>query len=374
MIETLTNEPRADANSTALQLTVVIPTFSEQANVTPLVASLDTALQGIRWEAVFVDDNSPDGTADQVRVIAAKDSRVRIIHRIGRRGLSSAVVEGMLGSAAPIIAVIDGDMQHDEAVLPEMLEAIRSGKADIAIGTRYGGGGSVGEWDGKRQRISNFANSLGRVLLKVPMSDPMSGFFAIRRDTFMQVLPNLSMIGFKILLDIVASSPGNPRIAEIPYQFRNRTAGESKLDTAVVAEYLALLIDKYSGGFLPPRLVMFLVVGGLGVFVHMSVLGSLIAGGVGFARADIVAVVAAMTFNFFLNNVFTYRDRKLRGWKMARGLISFYLVCGIGAVANVGIGMWVNTQDERWWIAGLAGVLIGAVWNFAASSFVTWRK
>lgn len=370
----MTRMPASVADQHALELTVVIPTFNEVDNVAPLLTSLNAALVGIVWEAVFVDDDSPDGTADRVRAISLTDKRVRIIHRVGRRGLSSAVVEGILDSAAPVVAVIDGDMQHDESALPKLFEAIRSGAADIAIGTRYDGGGSVGEWDTQRRRISNLANSLGRILLKVEMSDPMSGFFAIRRETFMRVLPKLSMIGFKILLDIVASLPDKPRIAEIPYQFRNRVAGESKLDSMIVAEYLALLVDKYSGGFLPPRLMMFLIVGGLGVFVHMAMLGGLLGLGASFLVGEIAAVISAMTFNFFLNNVFTYRDRKLHGWKMVAGLLSFYAVCGVGALANVGIGMWVNAQDGRWWIAGLAGVLIGAVWNFAASSFITWRK
>jgi len=356
-----------------LALSVVIPTFNEADNVEPLLQRLAIALAGVSWEAIFVDDDSPDGTADHVRTIARTDSRVRIVHRVGRRGLSSAVVEGMLASAAPVIAVIDGDMQHDETILPRLLGAILAG-AEIAVGSRYGAEGSVGDWDATRKRISSAATNLGRVLLGTQLSDPMSGFFAIRREAFMAALPQLSLIGFKILLDIIASLPKRPEIVEIPYHFRPRTAGASKLDTKIIAEYLALLIDKYAGHILPLRLMLFLLVGGIGVLVHMGVLASALALDVSFVVAEIAAVVAAMTFNFFLNNVFTYRDRQLHGVAMIRGLISFYAVCGIGALANVGIGIWVNAQDGRWWVAGLAGVVIGAVWNFAASSFVTWRK
>lgn len=356
-----------------LALSVVIPTFNETDNVEPLLQRLSVALAGINWEAIFVDDNSPDGTADHVRTIARNDGRVRIVQRVGRRGLSSAVVEGMLASAAPVIAVIDGDMQHDEAALPRLVDAVAAG-ADIAIGSRYCDGGNVGDWDRKRQRISSAATGLGRVFLGTSLTDPMSGFFAIRRETFMTALPRLSLIGFKILLDIVASLPSTPRIVEIPYRFRVRTAGESKLDTKIVAEYLALLIDKYSGHILPLRLMLFLLVGSMGVLVHMGVLASSLALNLSFVVAEVAAVVSAMTFNFFLNNVFTYRDRQLHGAAMIRGLLSFYAVCGIGALANVGIGIWVNAQDGRWWVAGLAGVVIGAVWNFAASSFFTWRK
>jgi dolichol-phosphate mannosyltransferase len=360
--------------ATPLQLAVIIPTFNEAANVVPLLDKLSIALADYHWEAIFVDDNSPDGTADLVREIGRKDVRVRVVHRIGRRGLSSAVVEGMLATSAPILAVVDGDLQHDEMALPKMVAAIESDEADIAIGTRYAKGGSVGEWDKLRHRASQGATWLGQKLLQVPLSDPMSGFMAIRRETLMAALPRLSGVGFKILLDIVASLPTPPRIAEVPYVFRSRLNGESKADSMIALEYISLLIDKTIGRFIPTRLVSFLAVGGLGVAVHLTVLGTALALGATFLNGQFAAVATAIAFNFYLNNRFTYRDRRLKGWKMLTGLISFYLVSAIGAVANIGIGNWVHQMDSQWWLAGMAGVLVGAVWNFAASSFVTWRN
>ena len=360
--------------ATPLQLAVIIPTFNEAANVVPLLDKLSIALADYHWEAIFVDDNSPDGTADLVREIGQKDVRVRVVHRIGRRGLSSAVVEGMLATSAPILAVVDGDLQHDEMALPKMVAAIESDEADIAIGTRYANGGSVGEWDKLRHLASQGATWLGQKLLRVPLSDPMSGFMAIRRETLMAALPRLSGVGFKILLDIVASLPTPPRITEVPYVFRSRLNGESKADSMIALEYISLLIDKTIGRFIPTRLVSFLAVGGLGVAVHLSVLGTALALGATFLNGQFAAVATAIAFNFYLNNRFTYRDRRLKGWKMLTGLISFYLVSAIGAVANIGIGNWVHQMDSQWWLAGMAGVLVGAVWNFAASSFVTWRK
>lgn len=360
--------------ATPLQLAVIIPTFNEAANVLPLLDKLSIALADYHWEAIFVDDNSPDGTADLVREIGQKDVRVRVVHRIGRRGLSSAVVEGMLATSAPILAVVDGDLQHDEMALPKMVAAIESDEADIAIGTRYAKGGSVGEWDKLRHRASQGATWLGQKLLRVPLSDPMSGFMAIRRETLMAALPRLSGVGFKILLDIVASLPTPPRIAEVPYVFRARLNGESKADSMIALEYISLLIDKTIGRFIPTRLVSFLAVGGLGVAVHLTVLGTALALGATFLNGQFAAVATAIAFNFYLNNRFTYRDRRLKGWKMLTGLVSFYLVSAIGAVANIGIGNWVHQMDSQWWLAGMAGVLVGAVWNFAASSFVTWRN
>ena len=357
-----------------LELAVVIPTFNESANVERMLARLSIALADISWEAIFVDDNSPDGTSDAVRKIALENRHVRIVHRIGRRGLSSAVIEGMLASAAHVLAVIDGDLQHDEMILPQLFAQVHAGSADIAVGTRYADGGGTGDWDEQRLKLSQWATRIGKLALRVDLSDPMSGFFALSRTTLMQALPRMSGVGFKILLDIVASLPAKPKVAEIAYQFRTRDVGESKAGALVAAEYLALIADKTIGRFIPVRLISFLAVGGLGVGIHLFILGMILAAGGTFLNAEIAAVMVAMTFNFFLNNIFTYRDRQLRGWKMLRGLISFYAICGFGGVANIGIGTYLNGQDSSWWLAGLAGVVVGAIWNFAASSFITWRK
>ncbi len=360
--------------ATPIELGVIIPTFNEAQNVRPLLNRLALALSDYHWEAIFVDDNSPDGTADIVREIGQRNVRVRVVQRIGRRGLSSAVVEGMLATSAPLLAVVDGDLQHDETALPEMIRALKKQGADIAVGTRYAEGGSVGDWSRLRHLGSQAATWLGQKLLGLNLSDPMSGFFVVRRETLMAAMPRLSGVGFKILLDIVASLPTPPRVAEVPYVFRTRHAGESKADTMIAAEYLTLLIDKLVGRYIPTRLVSFLAVGALGVGVHLTVLGSLLALGAQFLTGQLAAVATAIAFNFFLNNLFTYRDRRLHGWKIVTGLLSFYFVSAIGAVANIGIGSWAHQMDSRWWLAGLAGVVIGAVWNFAASSFLTWRK
>ncbi len=356
-----------------LELAVVVPVLNESANIATLIGRLDAVLTGIAWEAVFVDDHSPDGTARALRDHACHDRRIRVVERIGRRGLSSAVIEGVLATAAPYIAVIDGDMQHDEGLLPALFATVAGG-ADVAIGSRYVDGGGTGSWDEGRASASRFATRAANAVLPVPVSDPMSGFFAIRRDAFESALPHLSGSGFKILLDLIISAPTRLSIVELPYVFRERTAGTSKLDLMVVAEYAQLLLEKTVGRFIPVRLLMFLAVGMLGLGVHLSVLGGLIAFGVRFAVAQGIAVFSAMTFNFALNNIFTYRDRRLRGVRFVTGLLSFYAVCLVGAAANIGIGTWMHDLHRAWWVAGVAGAVVGAVWNYAASSFVTWRK
>ena len=360
---------------TPLQLSVVIPTLNEAGNVEPLLERLGVALAGIEWEAIFVDDGSTDGTPDLLTEIAQRDRRVRMVRRIGRRGLSSAVVEGALASTTPIVAVIDADLQHDEKILPDLYRAIADGEHELAIGTRYAGNGSTGEWAADRLKISRLATALASPIMKTRLSDPMSGFFAVRRDVLLEAAPSLSAVGYKILLDLVASAHRPLKVAEVGYTFGTRVAGESKLDEMVALEYVELLLDKIIGRFVPVKLLMFGAIGMLGVVVHLSILYSTLIGGLTFAYAQASAVVGAMTFNFALNNRFTYRDRQLKGAAWFKGLISFYLVCALGAVANVGIGSLVYEQYHAgWWIAGIAGAIVGSVWNYVASGWLTWTK
>ena len=358
-----------------LELTVVIPTLNEAGNVQPLLEKLGVALAGIEWEAIFVDDGSTDGTPDLLTSIAQNDRRVRMVRRIGRRGLSSAVVEGALASTTPIIAVIDADLQHDERILPDLYKAIAKDGNELAIGTRYAGNGSTGEWDDKRLKISRFATALASPIMKTRLSDPMSGFFAVRRDVLLEAAPGLSNVGYKILLDLVASSPRTLKLAEVGYTFGTRQSGESKLDEMVALEYLELLLDKTIGRFVPVKLVQFGAIGVLGVGVHLALLYlTLNVLGAAFAAAQATAVVGAMTFNFALNNRFTYRDQQLKGLAWVGGLLSFYLVCSIGAIGNVGIGSLVYEQFHGWWMAGIAGAIVGSVWNYVASGWLTWTK
>ena len=358
-----------------IELSVIIPTLNEAGNIEPLLERLTIALADIRWEAIFVDDGSTDGTADLVTRIAQADRRVRLIRRIGRRGLSSAVVEGALASTTPVVAVIDADLQHDETILPDLYRAISGDGQELAIGTRYAGTGSTGAWDADRLRISRFATALAAPIMKTRLSDPMSGLFAVRRDILLDAAPNLSNVGYKILLDLVASHPRPLRVAEVGYTFGTRQSGASKLDQMVALEYIELLLDKTVGRFVPVKLVQFGAIGMVGVGVHLALLWMLLnVVLVGFSTAQAGAVIGAMTFNFALNNRFTYRDRQLKGLAWVGGLLSFYLVCSLGAVANVGIGSLVYEQYHGWWIAGIAGAVVGSVWNYVASGWLTWAR
>jgi dolichol-phosphate mannosyltransferase len=321
---------------------------------------------------IVVDDDSRDGTPDVVAWLSRHDRRVRLLSRIGRRGLASAFVEGAQASTAPYIAVMDADLQHDETLLPRMLDVLEREPVDIVVGSRYVEHGGIGDWDAGRARISAFATRLGRRLLRIPVSDPLSGFFMIRRDALDASVRGLSALGFKILVDLFASSPKPLRARELPFEFRTRHSGESKFDAMIGIEYAMLLLDKLVGRVVPIRFLMFLAVGGIGVVTHLAVLWSALAH-LPFAAAQAMATGLAMIGNFALNNALTYRDRRLTGWKYLYGLLSFCLICSVGAVANVGVATVLFSGHTTWWLAGIAGAAMSAVWNYAITSALTWR-
>lgn len=357
------------------ELSVIVPTFNERDNVTVLYRRLEATLVNVAWEVVFVDDNSPDGTSDVVRELAQQDSRVRCIRRIGRRGLSGACIEGILASSAPYAAVIDADLQHDETQLPKMLLLLASDKADLVVGSRYIEGYKSEGFNKQRAGASALATEVARKMLRVEIADPMSGFFMVRRDRFEQVAPKLSVHGFKILLDLVASAQGNLRAVEIPYTFGARQHGESKLDSMVALDFLGLVLAKLTNDIVSLRFILFAMVGGIGLVVHLTTLFiALELFKAPFAEAQAAGAIVAMTSNFVLNNFLTYRDQRLRGFAILRGLIMFYIVCSVGLLANVGVAFSVYDQEPIWWLAGLAGALMGVVWNYAMSGLFVWRK
>ena len=355
------------------ELTVVIPTWNERDNVAPLVRALDVALAGLAWEVIFVDDNSADGTGAAAVALGQSDARVRCIRRVGRRGLASAVIEGVLASAAPHVAVMDADFQHDEALLPAMLARLRAGDVDLVVGSRYVEGGSTGNWSAVRLRMSRFAGGLSRLLIGGELSDPMSGFFMVRREAFEAAVPELSALGYKILLDLFASSPRPLRFAELPYTFRERRAGESKLDNLVMVEFVMLLADKLCLGLIPPKFLVYSMIGAVGLGVHAAILVLMQhLAGTSFLNAQATATLGAIITNFFMNNAVTHREQKLEGAGVLWGLLGFMVICGMGAVANIGIAQLFQEGGGNWLVPGLAGAAMGAVWNFAVSARVVW--
>ena len=362
-----------DAKGTgALQLGVIIPTFKEAPNVRPLLTKLEAALKGVVWQAIFVDDDSPDGTAAEVKAVSATDPRVICLRRIGRRGLAGAVIEGAMASAAPFVAVIDGDMQHDERLLPAMLAELAADRADLVVGSRYlvAEDADASALGATREAGSRLANWLGRRVLHAQLTDPMSGFFMFRRERIEAVAPQLATSGFKVLFDILASQKTPLRTLELPYEFRTREAGVSKLDNGVVVQYLGLLVAKLSHDVISPRFVLFALVGASGVIVHLTILRALLSHG--FAGAQLAAAIGAMTSNYLINNAVTYRDRRKRGLGLLVGYGKFVLLCSVPLAANVAVATMVYERGPAWWVAGIAGAVVAAVWNYVTTARAVW--
>lgn len=358
-----------------LELAIVVPAYNERPNVKPLLASIERTLEGVNWEVIFVDDDSRDGTAAEVHSIGISDQRVRCLRRIGRRGLASAVIEGMLATSARYIAVMDADLQHDERLLTKMLSTIRGGNLDLVVASRHLEPGGMGEFAADRVRLSGLGTRLSRFVANHELSDPMSGFFLVTRGFFEEVVYDLSAVGFKILLDIVASAKREVRFAEVPYTFRLRQFGESKLDINVGLEYLYLLLDKLVGHVIPLRFATYATVGMLGVVLHLFLVWVLhYRLGTQFVTAQITGTYIAMLFNFVVNNVVTFRDRQLRGRALALGLFTFVLACSVGALANVSVAESLFRRGTPLYLAAAFGLVVSSVWNYAINEVFTWRK
>lgn len=367
-------KPVADERDATPELAIVIPTFNERDNIIPLVECLRACLDGISWEIVFVDDDSKDDTISVIRALARHDRRIRAIRRINRRGLSGACLEGILSTSAPVVAVMDADLQHDERCLPKMLDIIRQGTFDMVVASRFETKGCpVAGLTRFRLAGSKFAISISQRLLGIGISDPMSGFFMTKREVIEAVAPRLSNQGFKILMDIIASSKDSIRIAEMPFTFKPRVRGESKLDSSVVLEYLGLLVAKMTGDLVSPRMLSFCLVGSLGVVIHLAALRVLFLSGQSFPVSQTIAMFCAIASNYTFNNAITYKDRRRHGWRFFTGLLLFAALCSVGVVAGVGVSTLFYSEQPRWWLDGLAGAAIGVAWNYVSSSSVIWR-
>ncbi|MFZ1742125.1 MAG: glycosyltransferase family 2 protein [Pontixanthobacter sp.] len=364
-------------NAVTISLAIVLPTLNERDNLAPLIECISEAMGEKSWEAIIVDDDSGDGTGDEARRLALLDPRIRVIQRIGRRGLASAAIEGMCATAAPFVAVMDADHQHDPALLPQMLDAVQLGQADIAVASRFIEGGCAdGLGSTRREQASGIANRIARRITGVALTDPMSGYFLLESARLRAAAPKLSGIGFKVLLDILATSKPALRVQEFPLQFARRRAGQSKLDHAVAFEFLVGLYERSFGRVIPTRFALFGTVGGFGVLVHLAVLALFFrAFGTDFALATMAATIAAMSFNFGLNNWLTYRDQRLQGTgALVKGWAGFCLTCAVGAFANVAVASLLQGRGVHWIFAALAGIVIGSVWNYALSSRFVWGR
>lgn len=357
----------------AVQLSLVIPTYNEVDNIDPLVRRLRQVLAGICWEVIFVDDDSPDGTLAAIQALAVDDGRIRYLHRQGRRGLNSACKAGVLVARGVHIAIMDADLQHDERVLPAMLQQAR--RHPLVVASRYMAAGGVSDWSWRRRFVSRCATLLSRVFIRHSLSDPMSGFFLMQRDFALRYIDQIDSDGFKILLELVAKAPADIRLAEVPFVFRSRQAGVSKLDGRVALQLLEFLFKHRFGARFPFELCVYGVVGCLGVGVHLGVLALLYAGlALDFRLAQAIAIAVAMVTNFHLNDSLTFAAKPRRHAHYARALASYCLLCSMGAGLSFVVSVVLFAHAAPWWLASFSGILAGFFWNYQAARIWVWCR
>ncbi len=370
-------EKNSEVKATAPLVTVVLPTFNEAENIPHVLQALEQALTGLSYEVIVVDDNSPDGTWKVAQEhAAAQPGRVRSLRRLHNRGLSSAVLDGFAASLGDILVVMDADLQHDEKIIPQLVEIIKSNQADVAVGSRRAAGGSQQDWSKRRRLVSWVATVLAKVFLSVDVSDPMSGFFALKRSSFEALAPSLDPKGFKILLEFLARDR-ELRVAEVGYAFRNRQHGESKLSTQVIVQYLAALYSLSLGSFIPLQFIKYATVGLSGVGVNQ--LATWVAKAQMGQPAEVAliwGIELSLLWNFWFNNIWTFHDQRMRGAReLIFGLFKFHVVCLAGALINYSVCLYlVNSFHWNLYVANGVAIVIATAWNYLINRQVTWMQ
>ena len=362
-------------------VSIVTPTFNEHQNVPRLYELLSEALVDYRWELIVVDDNSPDRTWEAARELREQYDNLQVMRRVRSRGLSSACIEGVQMASGKYTVVMDADLQHDETIIPEMLTRLEQG-ADMVIGSRFADNASADGLSSKgREMMSRVGNLLSRIFIRQQLSDPLTGFFALRTEDFLHLTPKLSDSGFKILVDLLIEGHF-PRVDEVGFTFRKREAGDSKLDRVILWQFGTFLIEKMTRGLLPARFISFAIVGGSGVFVHFATLFMMMTLTSTFWIAQLVSTLVALTSNFFFNNWLTFQDKRLHGFDQFRGLFLFAAFASVGILANVGVSTYIITEytdefslnNSLIVAAASAGIIIDTLWKFVMSERFVWKK
>jgi dolichol-phosphate mannosyltransferase len=354
-------------------LSVIIPTYNERDNIVPLVERIHHALSNREYGILFVDDDSHDGTAELAKSLSSKYP-VSVIVRRDKKGLASAVVDGLKHASGETVMVMDADLQHPPEVIPDLLKAIDDG-ADMAVASRYVAGGGCQGWSLIRRIISKTAIFLAHLLLPLTrnIEDPMSGFFMFHRQAIAGA--DLKPSGYKILLEILVLGDFHHTV-EVPYTFVTRKRGESKLSGRQQIEYLRHIFSlmRRTGELL--RILKFCLVGTSGIFVNEGLLWVLTElAGFPLFMASPISIECSIISNFTLNNFFTFRDRRSLALKATLlRLLKFNLVSLAGLGINVGVLLFFsNIVGIHYLIANIFGIVVAFMWNYILSTWWTWR-
>lgn len=360
------------------RISIVLPTYNERGNIEPLLNQLLNLLQSYNLEILVVDDNSTDGTAERVRELAQNEQRLRLIRRIGRSGLASAIKEGLVDASGDVAVVMDSDGQHDPGTVQGAIETLIQGNLDLVIGSRFHPGAEIHGLSSRREIGSSWANTSARLSLPRAykgLSDYMSGFFALRLEPLLPLILAVDVNGFKFLYELLALSKGRLRTSEVPLSFQPRDHGSSKLDLAIFWDFLTSVLHSLSFRLLPRRAISFGLVGLSGVMVQLLVNDLIMRlGGLSFESALPFAAATAASSNYLINNALTFRFQRLKGPALIRGLLKFLLVASLPILANVGLAStYYNFVARDTLLAQLAGIAVVFIWNYAASSRFVWN-
>ena len=339
-------------------VSVVIPTYNERENIVTLVGRLGEVLVDFDYEIIVVDDDSPDGTSQAVGTLAENDHRLRLVRRVGRRGLSSAVIDGMTVAQGQVLVVMDADLQHDEAVVPDLISAVVDDGFDVCLGSREAPGGGYGRFGPVRRSVSWTGAQAAHQLLGLKVSDPMSGFFAVSQARFNTVRPTINPRGFKIMLEVLARGP-QPTIAEVGYEFRSRTWGETKLSPLVIITYLLALAELSLARTRATATTSFLLYAALAL-VALSIRTILIDAAVGIGLGSlgaVAAVEATILAEGWGHNRLSFAARHRRSRGRRRPFLVFHLVAAAGAAALSGLGHILGTM----WVPSSVGTALAAI-------------
>lgn len=369
------NEPSFLAEKGS-RVSIVLPTFNERKNITPILRELLCLQNRFDLEVIVVDDDSADGTADLVKELAQQEPRLRLIRRVGRSGLSSAIKEGLLDATGDLAVVMDCDGQHEPVAVTRALEALHTHASDLIIGSRFHAEGSTIGLSDKREWQSIKANQLARMSLPRyrQLSDYMSGFFALRLNRCLPIIRQVDVQGFKFLYELLAISRGGLKVVEIPLSFQTREHGDSKLDIAVFWDFGVSIIHTLMLRAVPRRAVSFALVGITGIGVQLLSSSLLMLAGLTFHQALPGAVLLSACSNYLINNSLTFRHLRLKGTALLAGLIKFLAVASLPMLANVGLaGIFYARVANDTLLAQIAGIAVVFVWNYAASSRLVWN-
>jgi dolichol-phosphate mannosyltransferase len=357
---------------------IVLPSFNERGSIEHVIGQLLVLRQFFSLEVLVVDDDSPDGTAELVRQLARQEPCLKLIRRVGRSGLASAIKEGLLNATGDVALVMDSDGQHEPAAVQRAVTTLLEGKWDLVVGSRFHPEAEIQGLSNRRELGSSWANASARLSLPgvyADLSDYMSGFFALQLDPILPLLRAVDVNGFKFLYELLAVSRGRLRVMDIPLNFQPRSHGSSKLDLAIFWDFLISVLHNLSFRLLPRRAISFGLVGTSGVFVQLAVNQALmVIGRVNFEQALPIAVITAASSNYMINNALTFRFQRLKGLALFKGLLKFLIVASLPVLANVGVASafhrFISTDLIT---AQLAGILVVFIWNYAASSRFVWN-